>query len=86
MGQCYCGVGNRCLGDDGLWPRSASFRIFAKIRLSVGEVHCRVVTVRTFSHRLIDVLSHRLYRYHRGGGGRLSFPSFPCFPLVLNSL
>ncbi len=27
----------------------------------------RVVTVRTFSHRLIDALSHRLYRYHRGG-------------------
>ncbi len=27
------------------------------------------MTVRTFSHRLIDVLSHRLYRYHRGGGG-----------------
>ncbi len=25
--------------------------------------------MRTFSHRLIDVLSHRLYRYHRGGGG-----------------
>ncbi len=25
--------------------------------------------MRIFSHRLIDVLSHRLYRYHRGGGG-----------------
>ncbi len=56
-----------------------------------GQLHTRVVTVRTFSHRLIDVLSHRLYRYHRGGGGgggggRLSFPSFPHFPLVLNTL
>ncbi len=30
-----------------------------------NHFHNRVVTVRTFSHRLIDVLSHR---YHRGGG------------------
>ncbi len=36
-----------------------------------------------FSHRLIDVLSHQ---YYRGGGGCLSFPSFPRFPLVLNTL
>ncbi len=34
-----------------------------------GGVSTRFVTGRTFSHRLINVLSHRLYQYHHGGGG-----------------
>ncbi len=46
------------------------------------ETARRVVTVRKYSHRLIDVLSHRLYRYHRGGGS-FEFSLFPRFRLVL---
>ncbi len=35
----------------------------------------RVVMVMKFSHQLIDVRQHRLYRYHRGGGS-FEFPLF----------
>ncbi len=42
-----------------------------------NHFHNRVVTVRTFSHRLIDrLLSHR---YHRGGGVVRVFPRFLAF-------
>ncbi len=43
------------------------------------HVPARVVSVRKFSHRLIDLMSHRLYNGITVVGGRLSFPSFPLF-------
>ncbi len=49
----------------------------------------RVVTVRKFSNRSIEVLSMGIEVLYNGiivVGGRLSFPSFSHFSLVLNSL
>ncbi len=44
-----------------------------------GQLHTSVVTVRTFSHRLIDVLSHR--GGGGGGGGSFEFSLFSSLSL-----
>ncbi len=60
-------------------------RMFSKgFREEEKKASSRVVTVKKFSHRLIDV-----WQDLTGitvVGGRLSFPSFTCFASVLNSL
>ncbi len=50
-------------------PNTVKLHILEWLFIVTSLRETRVVTVRTFSHRLIDLLSHRLYRYHGGGGG-----------------